>query len=87
MSNASKPSDIIQPVIPGAKAPEQKQPDLPPEETKSEDVRLPDLLEFEDKAPCNWLLIPLDDGRVEGSNGSSGEVFRGTIEQFNKALK
>jgi hypothetical protein len=41
---------------------------------------------FHDKIPCNWSIVLVDDG-IEATNSSSGEFFKGSIQEFNNLLR
>ena len=44
---------------------------------------------FVDQRPCNWFVRPDEEveGLIEASNSVSREHFRGTIAEFNAALR
>ena len=44
------------------------------------------LKKLSDSTPSNWTLIP-DESEIVVATCSNGEVFRGTIAEFNKALR
>ena len=40
-----------------------------------------------DKNPSNWILTPLGDGTLRARNSKTNELFEGTLDEFNKALR
>ncbi len=43
---------------------------------------------FKDCSPCNWTLVSTDNTDiVTASNTKSGEIFTGTVQEFNIKLK
>jgi len=40
-----------------------------------------------DKAPSNWLILPLEDGNVEASNSATGSLFRGARKELSAYFK
>lgn len=41
---------------------------------------------FVDKTPCNWVIEETPVG-ISARNNKTGELFEGTIEEFNGKLK
>jgi hypothetical protein len=42
---------------------------------------------FEDKTPANWVIVPLEDDQITARNNTTGETFTGTIAEFSLNLK
>lgn len=40
-----------------------------------------------DRVPANWIITPMGDGQIEARNSMSQKVFKGTIAEFNQALR
>jgi hypothetical protein len=44
------------------------------------------LAAFEGRCPADWIIVPSDEERIQARNSNTGEVFEGTLAEFNKRL-
>ena len=40
-----------------------------------------------EKAPCNWVITPLEEDQIEARNTVTLKSFQGTMVEFNKLLR
>ncbi len=74
---------------------EVKTPDVVVEASPTPpEVKAPDVVAmtpisggFKGRIPSQWAISPLDGDMIEASNSTSGETFKGTIAEFNQAMR
>jgi len=71
-------------------APEEKLTEAQPPEPLASPVKVGELLQtLPDRTPAHWSIVPADDeeGIVIATCTTSRTIFRGTVVQFNAALR
>lgn len=66
------------------KTTEVKEEDVVLVETKA--VAAEALETFKGRTPADWIIVPSDGAEIQARNNTTGEVFEGTLAEFNKRL-
>jgi len=78
------------PLITPATPEEPLSPTLAPENAAPAVQDLPKAItpaHFKDRTPSNWVIRPEEGNIISAANSVSGELFRGTIAEFNNLMR
>jgi len=78
--------DNKMPAPPVEKTEKPVEPVIPMPKKMVRDVAKP-VLKFRDSNVSNYMISPLGNGQIEARSSLTGEVFVGTIKEFNERVK
>jgi len=78
--------DNKMPAPPVEKTEKPAEPAIPMPKKLVRDVAKP-VLKFRDNNVSNYMIKPLGNGQIEARSSLTGELFVGTIKEFNERVK